>query len=296
MIVKISVPRGPLALTSVELGTSELERLIVERLEKGRAALPLPTDFVQPALELARDTSTNLHQLAECVGKVPPLAARLLSARNPTHEQRPPSRSLYNAMARLGLSSTKDIILQAAHSAPRLQHFGTEIERSYQRAAASAALCRVIAAELGVECHHAYLCGLLHDIGEARVYKLLDEISTLRGSVPPPEEAEQLVARYHGRAGAELAQRWELPSPIVEVCKRHHDKRPPSSAELRVVRIADLLTAAVDLEFEGKTWILDPEVLAPLELERSDARVIVTKAAESRRRTEKSALAPRLGL
>jgi HD-like signal output (HDOD) protein len=118
----------------------------------------------------------------------------------------------------------------------------------------------------------AYLCGLLHDIGESRVYRILSE-SKLR---PAADEVPVLVEKYHTRAGAELAMRWALPDELVQVCRRHEEPGPAESDRLRVVRLSDLLVERV-LDPRGLTGALPREALAELDVSEHHARAILER-------------------
>ncbi|HEX6240052.1 MAG TPA: hypothetical protein VFZ61_04135, partial [Polyangiales bacterium] len=67
----------------------------------------------------------------------------------------------------------------------------------------------------------------------------------------------QLVEKYHTQAGAQLAEKWNLHSDIVQACALHHDER---HAESRPVRIAMISDALCDLA-----------VLAPVQREQHPA-------------------------
>jgi HD-like signal output (HDOD) protein len=123
-----------------------------------------------------------------------------------------------------------------------MKHFQNEVQVSYRRSVLCGVLCRIAAPVLGLEISDAYLCGLLHDIGESRVYRILDESK----NVPSAEESLQLVRKYHPRAGAELALRWALPDDIVQVCRRHEEQEPAANDRLRLVRLADILAPRIE--------------------------------------------------
>ena len=99
----------------------------------------------------------------------------------------------------------------------------------------------------------AYLCGLLHDIGEARIYRVLSEIEGTHDAA----EVDRLVKRHHASAGAQVARTWGLPEAVVAVCERHHDPGSADRPEIRVVMLADIVTDA--LEKGGKPVV--PEFL-----------------------------------
>ncbi len=93
------------------------------------------------------------------------------------------------------------------------------------------------------------MCGLLHDIGEARVYRIL-------ASQPRPSEGlplvTELVQRYHTTAGAEVARAWKLPGDIVDVCAAHHDDAARESFPVRLTMLADLVVETLEATRKGQ--------------------------------------------
>jgi HD-like signal output (HDOD) protein len=144
--------------------------------------------------------------------------------------------------------------------------YQAEVQESFRKSVLAGMVCRVAAPILQLEIGEAYLCGLLHDIGESRVYRILSE-----GAVTPVAgEAAQLVQKYHPRAGAELAMRWALPEDIIQVCRLHEEKGPPTSEHLRLVRVADVLVRQLDPEASLELSSSDLEELqVPFEIART---------------------------
>jgi len=131
------------------------------------------------------------------------------------------------------------------------------VQSSFRRSVLCGVVCRTAAPVLNLDISDAYLCGLLHDIGESRVYRILDESK----QVPSAEEARMLVHKYHPRAGAELAMRWALPDDIVQVCRRHEEQGPVEGDRLRLVRLADLIVPCIESSPEVSAL---PELTAQL--------------------------------
>jgi putative nucleotidyltransferase with HDIG domain len=224
---------------------SMTEAALVQTLEGGRAALPLLPQVATQALELANNADSTVREFSELIMKDPPIAARFLATANSALYSRGQTiRSAHDAVARIGLAAARDLVFQVVYASTMtgLKHFHTEVQASFRRSVLCGVLCRIAAPVLGLDISDAYLCGLLHDIGEARVYRILDESK----SVPQAEEAAQLVRKYHPRAGAELAMRWALPDDIVQVCRRHEEKEAAPNDRLRLVRLADLLAPRVE--------------------------------------------------
>ena len=75
--------------------------------------------------------------------------------------------------------------------------------------------------------------GLLHDIGEARIYRILDG---LPNKPEDPKLVKQLVQRYHTAAGAEVAMAWKLPTEIVDANWYRRDDLPAIPPGISIAR------------------------------------------------------------
>lgn len=263
--------------------TSPLELALLERVNVGRAALPMLPAVAQMALQLVNNPDTNIAEFARLVEKDPPIAARFLSVANSALYSRGRKvASLEEAVMRLGLYACRDLLMQVVYASTLsgLKKYQNEVQASFQKSVHSGLTCRAVCATLDIRFREAYLCGLLHDIGESRIYRILSELT----EPATEEEAAALVRRYHERAGVELAELWKLPAEIQEVCQAHHTRGKPISDALRIVRIADLLidqvqqaAAADKLEFGPDDFV--GEVYEELRVNASEAKQIVTNAA-----------------
>jgi HD-like signal output (HDOD) protein len=257
---------------------SAAEAALVQTLEGGRAALPLLPDVATRALELANNRDASVREFSELIMKDPPIAARFIATANSALYSRGQTiRSVNDAVARIGLGASRDLVFQVvyANTVMGLKQFQEEVESSFQRSVLCGVICRVAAPLLRLNVADAYLCGLLHDIGESRIYRILSEAK----AAPSPQEAAALVQKYHPRAGAELAMRWALPDEIVQVCRRHEERGAPPSDQLRLVRVADLVAASVKEQSDKPE--LAPAVLEELGVSLEQARTIIGRSIEA---------------
>lgn len=257
---------------------SAAEAALVQTLEGGRAALPLLPHVATQALELANNRDASVREFSELIMKDPPIAARFIATANSALYSRGQTiRSVNEAVARIGLGASRDLVFQVvyANTVTGLKQFQEEVEASFQRSVLCGIICRVAAPLLRLNVADAYLCGLLHDIGESRIYRILSE-----GKVTPsPEECRALVHKHHPRAGAELAIRWALPDEIVQVCRRHEEGGVPPSDQLRLVRVADLVVAHVKEQSDSPE--LPQGDLDELSVSIEQARTIIGRSIEA---------------
>jgi putative nucleotidyltransferase with HDIG domain len=117
------------------------------------------------------------------------------------------------------------------------------------------------------------MSGLLHDIGEARVYRILDGLKAQSN----PTLVASLVQKYHESAGAEVAMAWKLPTEIVDACAAHHDPSAAANPHVRLVMIADCVVAALEAEAGQSKREIDFEPFDKLLVDPGIARRIIEK-------------------
>jgi diguanylate cyclase (GGDEF)-like protein/putative nucleotidyltransferase with HDIG domain len=222
-----------------------VEGQLLRALGGGGAGLPLLPAAAAEALRLAEDPRTNMSNIAQLVERDPPLAARFVAlASSAAYSRGARVVSTQAALVRIGLAMSRDLLLQVVYerSNAELPHYQAEVARSFEHSVRTAVAMRCIARERGRAHEYGYLCGLLHDIGEARIYRILAHMP----DPPSPEVAAEIVARHHERAGAEIARTWRLPHEIVDACARHHDRGENLAPNVRLVRAAEALLRVIE--------------------------------------------------
>jgi diguanylate cyclase (GGDEF)-like protein/putative nucleotidyltransferase with HDIG domain len=237
----VPLPAPPPPALPPLVSVSALEKALESKLESGIAGLPLLAAAAGEALYLANRPNTDVTQMANLVDRVPPIAARFIavagSAVYAGHGFK--LATTRQAIVRIGLAASRDLLYQVVYerSAKDLPRYSREVGRSFERSVRSALAARALAKEIALDFPYAYLAGLLHDIGEARVYRILAQMP----AVPTDAEVTDLVARFHAKAGARVAQVWKLPPAIVDVCADHHGDFATATPHVRLVMGADAL-------------------------------------------------------
>jgi HD-like signal output (HDOD) protein len=254
----------------------EVERELVRLLKTGRAALPVLPAVAQLAIRLANDPEARITELASLVDTDPPIAARFMSVANSVIYFRGwVTSSTQSAIVRLGLASTRDLLFQVvyASNAGSLKKYQSAVQSSFRRSVLAAHAARVVNRELSIGTEYDYMSGLLHDIGESRIYRILDGIKLAVSS----ELATLLVRKYHESAGAEVAMDWKLPTEIVDACAAHHDPRAAANPHVRLVMIADCIVTALEAATVETKPQIDLEPFDKLLVDPSIARRLVEK-------------------
>ncbi len=238
----------------------------------------LPTTALE-LLELSRRGDVEFAQVLSLLERDSVVASQVLrKAQSAFYAGRQPVKSLHEAIVRLGLSTLRDMFMEVVFKnnvfcAPSYD----EPMRSLQRhSTAVAYIARNVCDRTGNSAcgQHAFLCGLLHDIGMAMCLIVLADKSLGPGKfaqssdAPPFDKVWPAVLRAHEPAGGILGHLWRLPSEINLVVSSHHrvNGRGKDNVLAAAVCIADWI--AIDLGYlvAGEVSALPREAMEALGL------------------------------
>jgi putative nucleotidyltransferase with HDIG domain len=183
--------------------------------------------------------------------------------------------STQSAIVRLGLASTRDLLFQVVYASTSggLKRYQSAVQSSFRHSVIAAHAARVISRELSIASDYDYMSGLLHDIGEARIFRILDDVKL----PADPKLVKELVRKYHESAGAEVAMAWKLPTEIVDSCAAHHDPAAAANPQVRLVMIADCVVDALEAEAGQEQREFDFDSFDKLLVDPSIARRLIEK-------------------
>lgn len=239
-------------------------------------ALPALAPVVTRILALTKDEAGSMRELAQLVASDPSLAARALAiCGKAATGVRSAELTVERAVGLIGFKTIRQVTLASkvmeAFASPRDPADGPGIDRPgfWQHCLAVACAARRIAAALpeGLDAEEAFLLGLLHDIGKlaldcalpksyARVLRRREE------SRSALSDAERTVLGIdHTVAGRRLAERWGLPSRLVDCIWLHHhqpEALPPAIAHgrhVQIVQLADVMAREHRIGFSGNDHV-----------------------------------------
>ncbi len=266
---------APAPTSNAHLLRDVARRVLTQFAGRG-GKIPMLPASAQRMMALARAPEVTLAEIEAVLRHEPSLVAQILRmANSPYYARGRHLTSLHDAVAMLGTGTLRDLLFRAVTDAHvfrgRASHC-LALRRRHGLACALAA--RIVCRRLGIDGEYAFLCGLLHDLGEIFVMQALDRA--------PPEgldAADQagIVHRLHTVVGARIAQAWKLPGLVVEAIARHHDHRPGARGDYsqigHVVAVADLVSADLGAHTEPRPF--DPSRdAAPFELGLSPEDVV----------------------
>ena len=222
---------GP--LVNYEFATSEeLQKLLLSLFESPDYRPPVLPDVALELSELTKKPNASYDEVIAVLQNDPLIVAKVLKiAQSSLYGGR--LQSLHAAVQRLGINTLRDIVWQVA-AGPRLfnaRSYMPIMERVRAHSVFTAYAARMIAARAGLAAQHAFLCGLLHDMGIAGTLISLAEAGA---QAPPLTTLLVTIDAVHERAGASISKAWSLAPELVSAIEHHH-RYHPEIAEVPVL-------------------------------------------------------------
>jgi HD-like signal output (HDOD) protein len=250
----------------------------------------LPSTAVE-LLEVSRRGDVEFAQVLSLLERDSVVASQVLrKAQSAFYAGRQPVKSLHEAIVRLGLAALRDMFMEVVFKnnvfcAPGYD----EPMRSLQRhSTAVAYIARKVCDRTGntSQGQHAFLCGLLHDIGMAMCLIVLGDKNRAPGKfgtsneAPAFEKVWPAIVRAHEPAGGILGHLWRLPSEINVVVSSHHgvNARGQEKTLAAAVCVADWIATDLGYLVPGETSVMPRESMTALGLSDVTLADIKTQA------------------
>jgi len=237
-----------------------------QRLVSGVVNLPTIPAIATRVASLLDNPDVEVEEVAELILTDQVMATRVIKIVNsplfkPMHE----ISSLKRALIYLGLHRIREIALTCSIIKAFEGGEGVfDIRTFWQHSFGVGIVSRIIAQRLRYpEIETAYICGIIHDIGEVFLSNYLKTefqkiVDLLKGTSHSFVDAESLwLGTTHCEIGLCLANKWNFPRNYCEVIAHHHD---PGKATLdpmlvAIVNLADLFCSVRHLDYGGREWV-----------------------------------------
>jgi len=187
----------------------------------GRASLPSMPDVAARIHNAMTDPNWSISAVASIIKGDPGTTAYLLRvANNALYAGVTPARDVEQAVARLGMNSTRNLL--TAHSlramfVTRSPMLGNLMRRSWRSSAQLAALSAVAARHASkVSPDRALLGGLLQDIG---VLPILHVLKQYEGQLSNETHVLAAIEKFASSVGVVVLQQWGFEPELVEIAR-----------------------------------------------------------------------------
>ena len=253
-----SIESGPLDIVKPQ----DLQQTLLQIFRAPSYRPPVLPSVALELTELTRKTSVSYDEVVSVLQKDPLIVAGVLKvAQSPMYGGRLPVQSLKEAIQRLGINTLRDIVWQVVTGMRlfRVKGYTAIMERVQAHSLFTAYMARLVAARAGVAGEHAFLCGLLHDVG---ISGTLIALSEAEKQLPDVNDLLAAIDGMHDQAGSLMAKLWGLSAELAKVVQYHH--QPSAEADRAPVLVAVLCVAEHFADVCGH-GILPPEALPGLD-------------------------------
>ncbi len=225
-----------------------LASMIYERVENGGQDLPIFNRVALKLQQVLKDEDTTVNQIERLILQDQVLAGHVLRSANSAFFAGLNSiGTIREAIVRLGMKQVASLVMLEAQK--HACSSNNPIIKKYMpilwgHAYVSAIGCRWVLEHCGFKelRDEGFLAGLLHDIGELFLLKIMEEIVTELGSDKPFSDVviKEVIESMHNDQGYQLLKNWNLDESYCVVARDHH--KPFSDEDevlLQVVRLID---------------------------------------------------------
>ncbi|MFH7319961.1 HDOD domain-containing protein [Desulfurivibrio sp. D14AmB] len=251
------------------------------------AELPLLSSSATQLLALGGTADHGLAEIVRIVKHDAILTSRVLKVVNSAAYARAVEiHAIDHAVSLLGEDMVVATALHEAAGlllAKRLTGYAAEAGELWRHNLKTALAAKLLAprARSPVNGELAFTCGLLHDLGKVVISDYLEQTAGKirqaieQGRFPDYLAAERAILGIdHAEAGYKICRRWQLPTPLAESCRHHH--QPAAAAEnwqglLYVVHLADIVAmlSGVGTGADTLQYRLDGDYERHLELDEA---------------------------
>lgn len=237
------------------------EQIIAEQVSEADFALPVSGNV---ALQLRQKVDSDVFEMEDIEDMIlrdPGLASSVLRIAN---------GALYSGLSEIGtirkaiMRLGADQVVSVSMMAAQRQVYDTKdrmlqgiMQKLWTHASVSSIGCRWVARRAGMAelAENAFLAGLLHDLGQVVLMRVFDRVIASGEGAMFTEDIilEILESPLHCKFGAEIIERWKLPSIYKTVTAEHHDAELASKADpiLLATRLIDQICWSMGLGLRG---------------------------------------------
>ncbi|NHN37786.1 HDOD domain-containing protein [Pseudomaricurvus alcaniphilus] len=230
-----------------EMESQELLSGFHSALQRNQFVLPSLPEVALKVRHLLENENSNAELIAAAVNADPSIAAKLIRAANsPIYHGTTTCDSTKNAIVRLGLDTTRQLVVSFAikdlfsSRSPQLHKYMLKAWRhSVEVAAISFVIARMVKAK-SISAEEAMLAGLVHEIGVIAILGYMDSQGDIDRT---PEQLDQVIDNLRGEVGEMILRRWKFPQEIVVVARSVSEwqrKHPLKVDICDIVQIAKL--------------------------------------------------------
>jgi putative nucleotidyltransferase with HDIG domain len=232
-------------MTSTE---KPLIELIKEHLQGNLQDLPVFNSVAVKLQQMLARRDFKMEEIIDMISEDQSLASQVLRVANSSYYAGLSSiTTIKDAIVRLGAQEVANMVMMASQY--ELYHSDNEyLNTSMQKLWAHSLACATGAKWLAKKSGYinlaaeSFMGGLLHDIGQLALLKVLDDIHRNKETKAAFSETliDEILSRMHEEVGYNLMKSWSLPEQYCSIAVNHHKEEIDGNDILLViVRLSD---------------------------------------------------------
>jgi len=210
---------------SANLAKNRLYLACHQYMQADKLALPTIPDVSFKIRKAISDSNANSSKIARVVQIDPSITARLIQiANSPLYRGRRKIESCPEALTRIGLKASQDIITAFAMKAvfnAKSVFIRKKMQELWQHSSYVASISAVLAHKTpGFDPDRAMLAGLIHDIGIVPILTYADQQPDILAN---PKDLAETIRSLRADIGVQIIRRWDFPSDFETVINHAED-------------------------------------------------------------------------
>ncbi|OGU14303.1 MAG: hypothetical protein A2076_08555 [Geobacteraceae bacterium GWC2_53_11] len=225
-----------------------LIELINEHLQGNLQDLPVFNSVAVKLQQMLARRDFRMNEIIELISEDQSLASKVLRVANSSYYAGLSSIStITDAVVRLGAQEIANMVMMASqyelyHS--ENEYLNITMQKLWEHSLACATGARWLAKKTGYVnlAAESFMAGLLHDIGQLALLKVLDDIHRKKETKAVFSDTliNEILDRMHGDVGYKLMKSWSLPEAYCSIAVNHHKEDFDGNDILLVlVRLSD---------------------------------------------------------
>lgn len=267
-----------------------MAKLSLENIVSAVDDLPALPHVVVQVMKLTEDPNSTAQDINNVLSQDQAMTARVLKLANSAFYGFPRRIStVTDAIVLLGFKTIKSIVMAASVSdilAGKMEGYALEPGELWKHSQASALAARHIARKVKYfQLDLAYTAALLHDIGKVILNNAMQDAYrevvnvVMEKNIPFYEAEIEVLGFSHAEIGARVAEKWNLPSDLVEAIAFHHNPEEATDNKklTAVVHLADALCVmmGIGLGVDGLLYPISSETMEMFDLDEIAVETII---------------------
>lgn len=225
-----------------------LIELIKEHLQGDLQGLPVFNSVAVKLQQMLARRDFRMDEIIEMISEDQSLASQVLKVANSSYYAGLSSiATIKDAIVRLGAQEVANMVMMASQFElyrSENEYLNNAMQTLWLHSLACATGAKWLAQKTGyvnltAEC---FMGGLLHDIGQLALLKVLDDICRNKESKAKFSDTllNEILTRMHEEVGCQLLKSWSLPDTYCSIAVNHHKEDfDGNDILLTIVRLAD---------------------------------------------------------